>query len=280
METGGHLHSGGEAMILHLNSAPPAAPICVSQAQYGNEGLVDGGQATETITGMSQCNKPIFVKAGDYLTMTSSYNSAAHSGGGGMGGHAEAGGEVDGHADGGHGGGGMGGEMAQWAIVFAPNAKEEGMQPAPGPTPVPASAAPATAPQAPAADDIGIGAGADLAAAPIPQRPAAAVAPVAAPLSTRPVTDPMAGSRCGGLNMCRPGMAPLAPVPAAQVDESQPHSHGAMKVALSAPRNAAPVAPVSVPLSTAPARDPMEGSRCGGLDMGRPGMSKPPYLRC
>lgn len=72
-----------------------------------------------------------------------------------------------------------------------------------------------------------------------------------------------------------------APVPGAPAKESRPHSHdGGMEVTASAPREAAPVALVAVPLSTAPARDPMEGGRCGGLDMGRPGMKKPPSLRC
>lgn len=69
--TTGHIHDGGEAMHLSINSKY----VCSSRATYG--AAIAGG-STGTITGMSQCAGPIPVKKGDYMTMTTEYNLPAH----------------------------------------------------------------------------------------------------------------------------------------------------------------------------------------------------------
>jgi hypothetical protein len=61
---GGHLHNGGERMVMYLNDKE----ICVSKPTY--EG--------ETIAGMNDCTKPIKVKKGDALTMKSVYDITKH----------------------------------------------------------------------------------------------------------------------------------------------------------------------------------------------------------
>jgi hypothetical protein len=61
---GGHLHNGGDRMVMYLNDKE----ICVSKPTY--EG--------ETIAGMNDCTKPIKVKKGDAITMKSVYDIKKH----------------------------------------------------------------------------------------------------------------------------------------------------------------------------------------------------------
>ncbi|PGH08669.1 hypothetical protein AJ79_05951 [Helicocarpus griseus UAMH5409] len=120
----GHLHAGGEAMVLAINDQER----CVSQAEYG--------ETSSVIAGMSQCLDPIQVVEGDYLTMTAIYDLKAHPGseGGGDGGHGghggqkkrapQEGGEGEGEGDGGHGGHMGGAAMGMFDIIFALGAGE------------------------------------------------------------------------------------------------------------------------------------------------------------
>lgn len=122
-KTEGHLHAGGEAMVLAINDQE----VCVSEAEYG--------ESSSVISGMSQCLDPIQVSEGDYLTMTSIYDMKAHPGSdegeghgghGGHGGHkkrAPQGGMDMGGEDGGH----MGGDaMGMFDIIFAPDGTASG----------------------------------------------------------------------------------------------------------------------------------------------------------
>src|ERR1700722_13913971 len=61
---GGHLHNGGEQMVMYLNNKE----ICMSKPTYEKE----------TITGMNDCTQPIKVKKGDELTMKSVYDITKH----------------------------------------------------------------------------------------------------------------------------------------------------------------------------------------------------------
>ena len=93
-------------MVLFLNDEQ----ICVSEVEYGDDGLDIDGNEVEVIQGMSDCNDATPVKEGDYLTMTAIYDLAAHP--------PMSGGDHD------HGGGMMGDmggmEMGMWSIIFAP----------------------------------------------------------------------------------------------------------------------------------------------------------------
>lgn len=76
----GHLHAGGDKMVMHINGKF----ICESRAVYGGK---KGEQAIDEMTLCSQ--KPIPVKKGDVMTMTAAYDVSKHpvrheSGFGGM----------------------------------------------------------------------------------------------------------------------------------------------------------------------------------------------------
>jgi hypothetical protein len=61
----GHLHSGGEKMILYQNGKV----VCESLPTYNSDGV---------ITNMSLCPKPIPIKKGDTLSVSSVYNVAKY----------------------------------------------------------------------------------------------------------------------------------------------------------------------------------------------------------
>jgi hypothetical protein len=61
----GHLHQGGEKMDLAVNDKI----VCTSLPEYDTLGV---------ITTMSLCPKPIPVKKGDYLTVSSKYDLSQH----------------------------------------------------------------------------------------------------------------------------------------------------------------------------------------------------------
>ena len=72
---GGHLHDGGDSIVLYLNNKP----ICTSKATYGGVATaVATGSKWETISKMSDCTTPIPVKRGDYVKMMSVYDTAKH----------------------------------------------------------------------------------------------------------------------------------------------------------------------------------------------------------
>jgi hypothetical protein len=61
----GHLHMGGEKVDLAVNGKV----VCSSKATYDANGVIET---------MSLCPKPIPVKKGDYMTVSSLYDVAAH----------------------------------------------------------------------------------------------------------------------------------------------------------------------------------------------------------
>ena len=65
----GHLHAGGEKMVMYINGKF----ACESKAMYGGE------KGAAAIDNMSLCTtKPISVKKGDVLTMVASYDVSKH----------------------------------------------------------------------------------------------------------------------------------------------------------------------------------------------------------
>jgi hypothetical protein len=100
----GHLHDGGVAMHLKINRKTGGPFQCSSRATYGgNIASGNGGHGHgETISDMTNCNdKPVKVKAGDTMTMTSEYDLKAHP-----------------LRETGHGG--EAGVMGMFRIIFAP----------------------------------------------------------------------------------------------------------------------------------------------------------------
>ncbi|KAE9978556.1 hypothetical protein BLS_000489 [Venturia inaequalis] len=75
----GHLHDGGDEVILTLNGET----VCNSQAKYGLDpkattSLAPNGKAWQVITEMTQCIEPVPVKKGDKLQMVSIYDNELH----------------------------------------------------------------------------------------------------------------------------------------------------------------------------------------------------------
>ncbi|KAF1811598.1 hypothetical protein P152DRAFT_483041 [Eremomyces bilateralis CBS 781.70] len=72
----GHLHDGGDKMVLFLNDKE----VCTSEAIYGGAGgtTTINGKEWEMLNGMSQCSNSIAVKAGDYISMEAFYDLAKH----------------------------------------------------------------------------------------------------------------------------------------------------------------------------------------------------------
>ncbi|KAK3079380.1 hypothetical protein LTS18_005003 [Coniosporium uncinatum] len=71
----GHLHDGGEQMLLLVNDKP----ACVSKAEYGKGAAADvNGKAWQTIEQLSDCNGPIAIKKGDTLSMVATYDLKTH----------------------------------------------------------------------------------------------------------------------------------------------------------------------------------------------------------
>jgi Stress up-regulated Nod 19 len=71
----GHVHDGGTNIFLTLNDKI----ICDSKATYGGDnGTSPNGNRWETIVSMGECNTPIPVKAGDYLSTTAIYDTTKH----------------------------------------------------------------------------------------------------------------------------------------------------------------------------------------------------------
>jgi hypothetical protein len=73
----GHLHDGGESMVLYINDKR----VCESKAVYGGPGAVrtgKDGRIWETISDMSECLKPVSVKRGDKLEIEANYDLDRH----------------------------------------------------------------------------------------------------------------------------------------------------------------------------------------------------------
>jgi hypothetical protein len=72
----GHLHDGGVAVDLYINSKY----TCTSNAVYGGESgtTVQNGKKWETISGMTLCPGPIKIKDGDYMSLTARYDLTQH----------------------------------------------------------------------------------------------------------------------------------------------------------------------------------------------------------
>jgi len=66
----GHMHDGGDRMILYINGKE----VCTSMPIYQSNGV---GNET-VLTGMSICDDAIKVKRGDFLTMKSVYDLSKH----------------------------------------------------------------------------------------------------------------------------------------------------------------------------------------------------------
>jgi Stress up-regulated Nod 19 len=69
----GHLHDGGDHIVLTLNGKE----ICNSRAIYGQERGVDESQWA-VITKMEQCTSPVAIKKSDKLQITSYYDTAKY----------------------------------------------------------------------------------------------------------------------------------------------------------------------------------------------------------
>lgn len=73
----GHLHDGGDRIVLKLNGKE----VCDSQASYGGERgtlVAEDGTKWSTISDMTVCDKPIDVVKGDVMTITSVYDLTKH----------------------------------------------------------------------------------------------------------------------------------------------------------------------------------------------------------
>ncbi|QDS68553.1 hypothetical protein FKW77_010920 [Venturia effusa] len=72
-----HIHDGGVNIKVFLNDAQ----ICEARAIYGSEGGATAsldGSKWETITGYTPCDKPVAIKRGDKVRMTSEYDLTKH----------------------------------------------------------------------------------------------------------------------------------------------------------------------------------------------------------
>jgi hypothetical protein len=76
--TEGHVHDGGEGMVVKINGKV----VCRSSAKYGGKlgTMFDGtGKAVwETIDSMGQCLDLIPLKKGDEVVLSAFYNPGAH----------------------------------------------------------------------------------------------------------------------------------------------------------------------------------------------------------
>lgn len=75
--TVGHLHDGGDKMVILLNSKP----ICESRAIYGgpaHEQIQANGEVWKTIASMSECGEALRVHKGDKLQFTADFDLTKH----------------------------------------------------------------------------------------------------------------------------------------------------------------------------------------------------------
>jgi len=73
----GHLHDGGDNLILKVNNVT----VCDSKAVYGgaaSTAKMADGTTWETINHMTQCQEPVPVKKGDVLTVHANYDFVLH----------------------------------------------------------------------------------------------------------------------------------------------------------------------------------------------------------
>lgn len=64
------MHDGGDKMVLYVNEQE----VCTSSPIYQASGV---GNET-VLTGMTQCNKAVPLKKGDYISMRSTYDLSRH----------------------------------------------------------------------------------------------------------------------------------------------------------------------------------------------------------
>jgi hypothetical protein len=73
----GHLHDGGDNVVVTLNGAP----ICKSEAQYGGPGheqVQKDGEVWKTIASMSNCGESVRVRKGDKLNFVANFDLERH----------------------------------------------------------------------------------------------------------------------------------------------------------------------------------------------------------